>query len=93
MLLSTILMNQSVRKDILLATSSFILAFGCVLIQKEETTHVKLGLGALLISSGTVFFVSMTKMLHKMFLATSYGLSFVKRKTLSVSDCMDICNK
>lgn len=87
------LIGGSVGKDLLLSISSFVLAFGIVLIQQEETTHVKFFLGILLITLGSIFFISMTKMLQKMFLATSYGLNFVKQRTLSVSECMDICNK
>lgn len=89
---STNLINASVCKDLVLAISSFCLAFGIVLTQ-QDVTHVSLNLGIFLITLGFVFFISLTTLFNKCFLNTSFGLNYVNRKSLKISECLDIGNK
>lgn len=49
--------------------------------------------GALLISLGFVYFITLTEFLNKLILRTSVGLSFVKKYRLRISDVLDITNK
>ncbi|XP_055621438.1 TLC domain-containing protein 3A isoform X2 [Toxorhynchites rutilus septentrionalis] len=49
--------------------------------------------GALLITLGFVYFITLTELLNKLILQTSLGLNLVKRYRLRISDVLDISNK
>lgn len=83
---------STILKDFSLAIASFSMAFGIVLKHDNEA-HVSLRLGTFLIVLGFVFFISMTKLLNKILLSTTYGLKFVHHFHLSLSDCVEISNK
>lgn len=84
--------EKNLYKELFCAVTSFILTFGIVL-KNENETRVSIKLGIFIMSLGFVFFISMTKLLQKILLCTSYGLKWVKNLSLSISDCLDISNK
>lgn len=84
--------EKNLYKELTFAITSFTLAFGIVL-KYDNDVHVPIKLGLFLMSLGFVFFISMTKLLHKFLLCSSYGLKWVKNFRLSISDCLDISNK
>lgn len=84
--------NFDIVKELLIVISSFSLAFGVVL-KHEAETRVSITLGIFLTILGFIFFISMTKLINKILLSTTYGLEFIKKFQLSMSDCIDITNK
>jgi hypothetical protein len=83
---------KSIVRDFIFVVSSFVVAFGTVSRQKDET-RVSVQLGAFLACLGSVFFVAFTNLLNQLQLRTQAGLKFIKRFNLSISDCVDITNK
>ncbi|XP_070505979.1 TLC domain-containing protein 3A [Chironomus tepperi] len=84
--------EKNLYKELTFAITSFTLAFGIVL-KHENDVRVPIKLGLFIMVLGFVFFISMTKLLHKILLCSSYGLKWVKNFRLSISDCLDISNK
>ncbi|KAG5673517.1 hypothetical protein PVAND_003559 [Polypedilum vanderplanki] len=89
---TTTSISVNLFKEFSLTISSFVIAFGVVLSQENET-HVVFKLGMFLIALGFIFFTSATKFLNKLLLSTPYGLQFIYHFKLSLSDCVDISNK
>lgn len=59
----------------------------------KPSDRISVQKGALLISLGFVYFITLTEFLNKLILRTSFGLSFVKKYRLRISDVLDITNK
>lgn len=78
--------------SLLYSLGSFSLACGS-LWELNPADRITMQKGALLISLGFVYFVALTEFLNKLILRTSFGLNFVKRYRLRISDVLDITNK
>lgn len=59
----------------------------------KPSDRISMQRGALLISLGFVYFIALTEFLNKLLLRTTFGLSFVKKYRLRISDVLDITNK
>ena len=84
--------EKNLYKELILGVTSFTVAFGIV-VKHEDDIRVSIKLGLVLMFLGFIFFISMTKLLQKIMLSSSYGLKWVKNLSLSISDCLDISNK
>lgn len=78
--------------SLLYSLGSFSLACAS-LWELTPSDRITMSKGALLISLGFVYFVALTEFLNKLILRTSFGLNFVKRYRLRISDVLDITNK
>lgn len=92
-------MSEAIKTDpkgwifpLIYSAGSFILACAS-LWEMQPSDRITVQRGALLITLGFVYFITLTECLNNLMLRTAFGLNVVKRYRLRISDVLDITNK